>query len=759
MGAADDDTTMAQVRVFVGVLIFAAAVSGQPAEGLPALADRCRGPLGASLPECRQLPAILERKAPAPQPVPVLRETPPVEIAPEPPTEFQKFVLSSTGETLPIFGARLFEKVPSTFAPTDRAPVPAGYVVGPGDELLVRMWGQVTMNQDLTVDRTGSIHLPQAGAIRVAGLAYREMPEFLRSQLGRVYRNFDLNVTLGQLRSVQIFVMGHARRPGAFTVSSLSTMVNALFAAGGPSAQGSLRRIQLRRRGRTVSELDLYQLLLRGDAIGDAALEPGDVLYFPPIGPQVALAGSVKTPAVYELRDENELGDLLELAGGLTPTADPAQTQIERMAGPAGRQVLALDGGYQKTVLRDGDLVRVATVTPKFDRVVTLRGHVSTPGRFPWRSGMKLRELVPSLETLIPRRDWERRNLVGFTAPGKRTPGAPGSATPPPQETRPDAASVPINWSHAVIERRSAKDLSVKLVPFHPGRLLLESDERENLPLEAGDVITFYSQTDLRVPRAEQTRQVKLEGELKGPGTYTPEAGETLRQLIARAGGFTPDAYLYGIVFRRESTRREQMVRKQQLLDEYERELARAAQTRQASLDPGDSAAFAAQVEASRQQLESMRNLEVSGRIVASLTPEGGGLELLLDQELEDGDTLYVPARPATVTVVGAVYNPNAILHQKDLQVRDYLRRVGGQTRNADWKRAFLVRADGTVVPHHGSAVRLARGGFENLPLMPGDALVVPETPLKSSVVRSLRDWSQVFGQLALGAAAVRILR
>ena len=750
---------MARINLLFGFLIFAAAAGGQFADGLPALTDRCRGPLGSSLPECRTATTILDRKAPPAAPAPPARESLPVEVPPEAPTEFQKFVLSSTGETLPIFGARLFEKVPSTFAPTDRAPVPAGYVVGPGDELLVRIWGQVTLNQDLTVDRTGSIHLPQAGAIRVAGLTYREMPEFLRAQLGRVYRNFDLNVTLGQLRSIQIFVMGQARRPGAFTVSSLSTMVNAVFAAGGPSAQGSLRRIQLRRQGRTVTELDLYQLLLRGDVAGDAALEPGDVLYFPPIGAQVALTGSVKTPAVYELREERDLGGLLELAGGLTPTADPAQTQIERVAGAAGRQVVALDGGYGKAALRDGDLVRVATVTPKFDRVVTLRGHVAMPGRYPWRAGMKLRELVPSVEMLIPRRDWERRNLIGFTAPGRRTPGAPGSPAATPGETRPDAASVPINWSHAVIERRSAKDLSAKLVPFHPGRLLLDNDERENLALEAGDVVTFYSQSDLRVPRAEQTRQVKLEGELKAPGTYTPEPGDTLRKLIARAGGFTPDAYQYGIIFRRESTRREQEARKQQLLVEFERELGRATQMRQAVMDSGGGAAFAAQLETGRQQLNALRNLEVSGRIVASLAPEGGGLDLLLDQEVEDGDSLYVPARPATVTVVGAVYNPNAILHQKELRVSDYLRRVGGPMRSADWSRAFLIRADGTVVPHQTGAVRLARGGFENLALMPGDALIVPETPPKGSVVRSLRDWSQVFGQLALGAAAVRVLR
>ena len=752
---------MARVNVFLGYLILAAAANGQFADGLPALADRCRGPLGSSLPDCRPAPTLVERRASSasPAPAPPPRDNAPVELPPEPSTEFQKFVLSSTGEMLPIFGARLFEKVPSTFAPTDRAPVPAGYVVGPGDELLVRIWGQVTLNQDLTVDRTGSIHLPQAGAIRVAGLAYRELPEFLRAQLGRVYRNFDLNVTLGQLRSVQIFVMGHARRPGAFTVSSLSTMVNAVFAAGGPNPQGSLRRIQLRRGRRMVSELDLYQLLLRGDAVGDAALEPGDVLYFPPIGPQVALTGSVKTPAVYELREERDLGGLLDLAGGLTPTADPAQSQIERMAGPGGRQLVALDGGYPKAALRDGDLVRVATVTPKFDRVVTLRGHVAMPGRYPWRAGMKLRELVPSVEVLIPRRDWERRNLIGYTAPGRRTPGAPGNPAPAMAETRPDAGGVPVNWSHAVIERRSAKDLSIQLVPFHPGRLLLGNDERENLPLEAGDVVTFYSQADLRVPRSEQTRQVKLEGELKAPGTYTPEPGQTLRQLIARAGGFTADAYLYGIVFRRESTRREQAARKQQLLDEFERELARAAQARQAGLDPGEGDAFAAHVAAGRQQLEALRSVEVSGRIVASLSPEGGGLDLLLDQEVEDGDTFYVPARPATVTVVGAVYNPNAILHQKDLRVSDYLRRVGGAMRNADWSRAFLIRADGTVVPHQAGAVRLARGGFESLALLPGDALVVPETPPKGSVVRSLRDWSQVFGQLALGAAAVRILR
>jgi protein involved in polysaccharide export with SLBB domain len=212
---------------------------------------------------------------------------------PQPPTEFQRFAASSVGELLPIFGANLFESVPTTFAPLDRVPVTADYVVGPGDEVLLRVWGQVNMDLDLTVDRAGAVFVPQAGNIILAGLQFHQLPTYLEAQLGRVFQNFDLNVGMGELRSIQIFVVGQVRRPGAYTVSSLSTLVNALFASGGPSSEGSMRRIQLKRGAQVATEFDLYDLLLRGDKSKDARLQPGDVVYVPPVGAQMAVAFSI----------------------------------------------------------------------------------------------------------------------------------------------------------------------------------------------------------------------------------------------------------------------------------------------------------------------------------------------------------------------------------------------------------------------------------------------------------------------------------
>src|SRR5581483_4938621 len=184
-------------------------------------------------------------------------------------TEFQNFVYSSTGQRLPIYGRNLFENVPSTFAPVDRIPVPADYVVGPGDELLIRAWGQIDLDARVVVDRNGQIYLPRVGSVTVAGLKYEQVNPYLKTAVGRIFKNFDLNVNLGQLRSIQVFVVGQAKHPGTYTVSSLSTLVNALFASGGPDATGSMRHIQLKRKNEVVSEFDLYDLLLNGDKSKD----------------------------------------------------------------------------------------------------------------------------------------------------------------------------------------------------------------------------------------------------------------------------------------------------------------------------------------------------------------------------------------------------------------------------------------------------------------------------------------------------------
>src|SRR5438309_9595527 len=326
--------------------------------------------------------------------------------------EFQHFVMQSIGRDLPMFGANLFRTVPSTFAPVDNVPVAADYVVGPGDEIQIRAWGQIDVDYNAMVERDGTISVPKVGVINVAGIKASDLPAFLKTVFGRTFRNFQLTATLGKLRSIQIFVVGQAKRPGTYTVSSLSTLVTAVFAAGGPSSKGSMRNLQLKRGNQVAAEFDLYDLLLSGDKSRDAKLLPGDVIYIPPVGPLVAVTGSVNVPAVYELRQSTVLFDLIRWAGGLATTAAGQKATVERIEDHKARkgEEFPLDMGGASRSVRDGDLVTVYSLVPRFDNAVALRGDIAQPGRFPWREGMRVRDLIPDREALLSRDYWIKRN-------------------------------------------------------------------------------------------------------------------------------------------------------------------------------------------------------------------------------------------------------------------------------------------------------------------------------------------------------------
>src|ERR1700677_1439421 len=339
--------------------------------------------------------------------------------APSAPTDFQLLVRGSLGTMLPVYGDSLFRQVPSTFAPLREVNVTQDYVLGPGDQLVIRIWGQVNFNAQLTVDRSGSVYLPQVGEIHVAGLPYAQVKEHIRSAVGHIYKSFDLDVEMGQLRSIQVFVVGQARRPGTYTLGSLSTLVTALFATGGPSVQGSLRDIQLRRGGQTVAHFDLYDLLILGDMSKDAPLLPGDVIYIPPVGAQVAIAGDVHIPAIYELKGETTVEQGLRFAGGLSSTASLLRASLERLDEHQSRTVvdISLQGAGLATPLQQADLLRVLPISPQFQKTVTLRGNVAQTGRFSWHPGMKLSDIIPDSKSLITRDYWERRNQLGVPGP------------------------------------------------------------------------------------------------------------------------------------------------------------------------------------------------------------------------------------------------------------------------------------------------------------------------------------------------------
>jgi polysaccharide export outer membrane protein len=688
--------------------------------------------------------------------------------APEtPPSEFQEFVASSVGRRLPIYGYDLFDRVPTTFAPDDRIPVTDDYRIGSGDEILIRAWGQLDLDGKLVVDREGEVFLPKVGTLSVAGLKYQQLPEYFRTAIGRVFRNFDLTVSLGQLRSIQVFVVGQARRPGTYTVSSFSTLVNALFASGGPSGSGSMRRIQLKRNNRVVTELDFYDLLLKGDKSKDARLLPGDVIYIPPTGPSVAIAGSVNVPAIYELREGTSLNGAIEMAGGLTNTADGQKAVVERIENHDTRRVeeFPLDAQGLERPLKDGDVVRIFSLSPRFQNAVTLRGNVANPGRSEWHIGMRLKDVIPNQDALITRDYWRTTNSVANPDENSnpRIKKQVGSAKAATRATTAELRNqitrnaAEINWDYAAIQRLNPQDLTTRLIPFDLGKLVLQGDEHNNLALEPGDIITVFSQNDLAVPLEKQSKFVRLEGEFQTAGVYQVEVGESFRHLVARVGGFTPRAYLYGAEFTRESVRIDQQKGLDQLIERLDEDISRDTLS-SSGLNADDVAENRVKLEAQRQLVDKLQDIKATGRVVLDLKPEAAGVGDLPEIALEDGDRFVVPYRPSTVEMLGAVYNKNSFLYQREQGVDSYLKRAGGPTRDADTGRMFIIRADGSVLSKQ-SVKGLWNGGFGSVRLMPGDAVVVPERLSHGSVLKGLRDWSQVFAQFALGAAAIRVIQ
>jgi protein involved in polysaccharide export with SLBB domain len=324
-------------------------------------------------------------------------------------------VADSAGRPLPLFGQSLFDQPPSTFAPLDLLQVPSDYILGPGDELQIRIWGQLEADLRVTVDRSGQIYIPRVGQISIAGIHYGELEQHLKTELSKTFRNFNLTANVGRLRSIQVLLVGNARYPGTYTISSLSTLVNAVFASGGPGPQGSLRHIQVRRDGTTITDFDFYELLIKGDKSKDVRLQPGDVLYIPPVGPLAAISGSVNTPAIYELSGTSTLSDLIEIAGGMSSLADTGKITIERLIDHHSRRTLEFpyDEASRNQSLQDGDIVRVFSIVPSFQDTVTLRGNVANPGRYAWKTGMRVRDLIPNAEALLTRRYWLERAAIG----------------------------------------------------------------------------------------------------------------------------------------------------------------------------------------------------------------------------------------------------------------------------------------------------------------------------------------------------------
>ena len=416
---------------------------------------------------------------------------------------FENFLAESqpleVDRRLEQFGYELFAGAPTTFAPATDIPVSSDYIIGPGDEIHVQLYGKTSFSKDLIVNRDGQVSFPELGPISVAGLTFREMKDLLGREVEHRMIGVDVSVSMGRLRSIRIFVLGDVFSPGSYTVSGLSTLTNALFASGGVQKIGSLRRVQLKRGGSVVTEMDLYDLLIKGDTSDDARLMPGDVLFVPTVGPLAAVAGEVLRPAIYEMNGPMTVRELIDLAGGLRPTAFTDLIQLERIE---DARHVTYDLTLETTrdwKLKGGDLVKVYPVRDGDELAVFLEGNVIRPGKRQHFEGMRLLDLVPSPKDLLP-------------------------------ETF---------FSYGLIERESEINRESEYLAFDLEAALLDSVPEANIGLAPRDRVYVFHRAHFRdIPK------VSVRGEVRSPGMYEFKKDMRILDLVLAAGGLTSDAWL-----------------------------------------------------------------------------------------------------------------------------------------------------------------------------------------------------------------------
>jgi protein involved in polysaccharide export with SLBB domain len=422
---------------------------------------------------------------------------------------------------LAYFGYEVFAGAPSTFAPVTDIPAPTDYVMAPGDSISIQLYGKEPGRYNLAVNRDGAVNFPQLGPIVVAGLSFDEARDLLQARVAEQMIGTEASITLGQLRSIRVFVLGEVKQPGSFTVSSLSTVTNALLASGGVSTRGSLRTVQLKRAGNLVTTLDLYDLLLRGDNSADVRLQPGDVIFIPPVGARVGISGQVLRPAMYELKGETTAGDLAMLAGGYTPSAYLEGARIARV--DAYRERIQLDVDLKQTTgqgtrLAARDVLIVPSVLNRVDNVVGLTGHVLRPGPRQYRAGMRLTDLIESAAALKPMPD----------------------------------------MSYVLIRREVGPDRRVVALSADLGAALREPGSAEDLVIEPRDQVRIFAidgqrpgldrlLNELRQQATIDTGEpvVRIDGRVRAPGDYPLEPGMRLSDLL-RAGGTLDEAAYAG---------------------------------------------------------------------------------------------------------------------------------------------------------------------------------------------------------------------
>lgn len=664
------------------------------------------------------------------------------------------------------FGYDFFKNSAQLSTAMDNMPVGGDYLIGPGDTLSITTWGSLNIRHELTVDRNGEITIPKVGAVKVWGVPFDQAKSVINKAVSQYFKNYEINVTLGKLRTIQVFVVGEVEFPGSYPVSSLSTVINALAAAGGPSKNGSLRSIKISRSGKPPVDVDLYDVLLSGDRSNDIRLQNGDTVFVPVIGHVAAVAGEVKRPAIYEIKGNTTLENALAMAGGVTANGNLSNIQVERFAENKSKVIVDYkynNGRFATTAsdnwIHDRDMIKVFPVQEAVRQAIVLKGNVIRPGEYQFRKGMKLLDIISGFDSLLPESFLESAEITRLALPDyhkekltvniRKALG--GSEIDNISLQEQDTIMV---YSNADMKEKLSVTINGEVVNpgtyvYFPGmtirdlvsaagslkrnalfdkaelsRVILKNnkatasylninlgkamsgDPENNLLLQADDSLSVRSITDW----IDSTDKfITLKGEVMYPGVYAIARGENLSSVIERAGGYTDKAYLAGAKFTRKSVKEVQQKRMDEIINRTEKEIyQKMAALSSTATSKEEIDATKAALDGLLKQLDILKASKAEGRIVIRMSPLKELKNSSYNLALESGDSLEIPARPSVVHVMGQVYNPTSFVYTpENSSISTYLNKAGGATREGEESDMYVIRADGSVISKQQSSFGL----------------------------------------------------
>ncbi len=700
---------------------------------------------------------------------------------------------------LSVFGYDVFSNIkPSTFAPSDFASVPADYPINAGDEIVVMLWGRINEEYRLRVSRDGMINIPRIGPVSVAGLPFEMVQKNILDRVVTI-EGVHASVSMGQLRSIGIYIVGEVTTPGFYTVSSLTNVTNALFSAGGPTKRGSLRNIRLKRNGRLVASIDFYDFLLSGVDRSGLRLQSGDVIHVPIVQGMAAIVGNIRRGALYELKGKTLLGDLIKLAGGMAPTAWTNRIQVERYINSQFRGVLDIEGSpdeLPRFEILDGDIVKIFPILIKDKNAVYLSGNVLRPGKYELKEGMRITDLIPNYQALLSETYFNygivlRQNQQSFfnqilpfnLRDALDTPSSSNNLQLQPKDEvviynkdffEPDRSvsiegAVTSPGTFKLLENMKVRDLILQAGGLHEdaspirgelyrkqpnGQLVftqkldfcvacaMKDDSMHNYLLQRSDRVFIR-----RKMGWEDERKVTLKGQFVYPGTYIIFEGETLGDLIKRSGGFKKEAHLAAAVFTRNSARLFEEQRKNEYIQQLELNILNLSSELAATEKSEEAKTLLAQQMALKEKLSKIASL---GRIIIDLTKP----KSCEGVELQNGDSLVVPRKINTISVVGEVYNPATFIYNdENLSPWEYIEYAGGLKESSDKKHIYVVKANGRIITSNIQRI-------SSIKLEPGDAVVVPQRVRYTSAYKAFLDTiDTIFKLTTITALVVTMMR